>query len=158
MMTREEVLKELKGRFKDDILDLFDKSPKRVYLEIRPDAIVRVGSYIFKDLEARFNIASGVDARTHMEILYHFSLEYLNLLISVRVKLDKSKPAIDSLAPVFKGVNWIEREMNELLGIEFRGHPDMRRLLLADEWPEGVYPLRTDYVEWDNNAIRDRGV
>jgi Ni,Fe-hydrogenase III component G len=158
MMTREEVLKGLKDRFKDDIVDLFDKSPKRVYLEIRPDAIVRVGSYIFKDLEARFNIASGVDARTHLEILYHFSLEYINLLISVRVKLDRAKPSIESLAPVFKGVHWIEREMNELLGIEFRGHPDMRRLLLADEWPEGVYPLRRDYVEWDNNAIRDRGV
>jgi Ni,Fe-hydrogenase III component G len=59
---------------------------------------------------------------------------------------------------VFNGVNWIEREMNELLGIEFEGHPDMRRLLLAKEWPEGVYPLRTDYEEWDKNAIRDRGV
>jgi Ni,Fe-hydrogenase III component G len=158
MMTREEVLKDLKARFKDDIVDLFDKSPKRVYLEIRPDAIVRVGTYIFKDLEARFNIASGVDARTHIEIVYHFSLEYINLLISVRVKLDRKSPAIDSLAPVFKGANWIEREINELLGIEFRGHPDMRRLLLADEWPEGVYPLRRDYREWDVNAVRDRGV
>jgi len=48
--------------------------------------------------------------------------------------------------------------MNELLGIEFRGHPDMKRLLLAKEWPEGVYPLRADYEEWDKNAIRDRGV
>jgi len=158
MMTREEVLKDLKVRFKEDIVDLFDKSPKRVYVEIRPEAIVKVGTYIFKDLQARFNVASGVDARTHMEILYHFSLEYINLLISVRVKLDRKAPAIDSLATVFKGANWIEREMNELLGIKFRGHPDMRRLLLADEWPEGVYPLRADYREWDVNAVRDRGV
>jgi Ni,Fe-hydrogenase III component G len=158
MMTREEVLKDLKDRFMDDILDFFDKSPKRVYMEIRPEAIVGVGTYIFRDLEARFNIASGVDARTHLEILYHFSLEYINLLISVRVKLDRKNPVIDSLAPIFKGANWIEREMNELLGIEFRGHPNMKRLLLADEWPEGVYPLRRDYQEWDVNAVRDRGV
>jgi len=48
--------------------------------------------------------------------------------------------------------------MHELLGIYFIGHPDLSRLLLADEWPEGVYPLRKDYKEWDKKAIRDRGV
>ena len=157
-MTREEILNDLKERFKNDIIDLLDKSQKRVYIEIKPESLVKVATYIFKDLEARFNIASGVDARTHIEILYHFSLEYINVLISLRVKLNKEKPAVDSLAPVFKGANWIEREMYELLGIDFRGHPDLRRLLLADEWPEGVYPLRSDYKEWDKKAIRDRGV
>ncbi len=99
-----------------------------------------------------------MDTRTHLEILYHFSIEYLNVLISLRVKLDKQEPKVTSLAPVFKGANWIEREMNELLGIDFQGHPDLRRLLLADEWPQGVYPLRRDYQEWDKEAIRDRGV
>lgn len=155
---RDEILTDLKERFKEDIIDVFDKSPKRVYVEIKPESLVRVGSYIFKDLEARFNIASGVDTPTNIEILYHFSLEYINLLISLRVKLDRKKPVIDSLAPVFRGANWIEREMHEILGIEFKGHPDMRRLLLPDEWPEGVYPLRADYKEWDKKAIRDRGI
>lgn len=158
MAHREEILKDIRKRFSDDIVDFFDKSKKRVYIEIKPESIVKVAGYIFKDLEARFHIASGVDARTHIEILYHFSLEYINLLISLRVKLDRDNPEIESLAPLFEGANWIEREMNELLGISFRGHPDMRRLLLAKEWPAGVYPLRTDYTEWDRNAIRDRGV
>ena len=45
-----------------------------------------------------------------------------------------------------------------VIGIDFPGHPDLRRLLLAREWPKGVYPLRRDYEEWDRNAIRDRGV
>lgn len=157
-MKREEIITDLKGRFKKDIIDLFDKSPKRVYIEIKPESLTKVATYIFNDLGARFNIASGLDARTHTEILYHFSIENINLLISLRVKLDKEKPKVDSIAPFIKGANWIEREMSEMLGIEFRGHPDMRRLLLADEWPEGVYPLRRDYEEWDKNAIRDRGV
>jgi Ni,Fe-hydrogenase III component G len=157
-MNRDELIQDLQNRFKDDIIELYDKSPKRVYVEINPAAIVSVGSYIFRELEARFNIASGLDAATHLEVLYHFTIERINLLISVRVKLDRNTPEIDSLAPVFKGVNWIEREMNELLGIEFRGHPEMKRLLLSDQWPEGVYPLRQDYEEWDETAIRDRGV
>jgi len=157
-MTREELLGGIKEKFKEDIIDLFDKSPKRVYIEIKPESIIRVATYIFRDLEARFNIATGVDVRTHLEILYHFSIEYLNVLISLRVKLDRSNPEVDSLAPHIKATNWIEREMHELLGINFKGHPNLKRLLLAKEWPEGVYPLRQDYEEWDKNAIRDRGV
>jgi Ni,Fe-hydrogenase III component G len=157
-MTRNEVLKHLKTKFKDDIVEILDKSPQRVYIEIKPESIVKVGTYIFKDLKARFNIASGTDIRFNFEILYHFSIEDINLLISLRVKLPKDKPQIDSLAPYFKAVNWIEREMHELLGIDFKGHPDMRKLLLPDDWPEGVYPLRADYKEWDEKAIRDRGV
>ena len=156
--TREDLLAGIKEKFKEYIVEFFDKSPTRVYIEIKPEAIVKVASYIFKDLKARFNIASGLDARTHLEILYHFSIEYLNVLISLRVKLDKSNPEVDSLAVVFKGVRWIEREMFELLGIRFKGHPDLRRLLLDKKWPEGVYPLRRDYEEWDKSAIRDRGV
>lgn len=157
-MSREEVLKDLRDRFKEDIIDVFDKSAKRVYIEIKPESIRKVAGYIFKDLGARFNIASGVDARDHMEILYHFTIEDINLLISLRVKLQKPDLEIDSLAPIFEGANWIEREIHELLGIDFKGHPDLRKLLLPDDWPEGVYPLRRDYKEWDKKAIRDRGV
>jgi NADH-quinone oxidoreductase subunit C len=157
-MTREEVLDDLRKKFKDDIIEFFDKSPKRVYVEIRPDSIVQVASYIFKDLKARFNTASGVDVRYHIEILYHFLIEDINLLISLRVKLQKPKLEIDSLSPIFEGSSWIEREIHEILGINFRGHKDLRKLLLPDDWPEGVYPLRRDYKEWDKNVIRDRGV
>jgi Ni,Fe-hydrogenase III component G len=157
-MTREEVLGDLRKKFKDDIIEVLDKSPKRVYIEIKPESIIQVASYIFKDLKARFNTASGVDTRYHIEILYHFFIEDINLLISLRVKLQKPKLEIDSLSTIFEGANWIEREIHEILGINFKGHPDLRKLLLPDDWPDGVYPLRRDYKEWDKNAIRDRGV
>ena len=158
-MKREDVLINIQERFKEDIIEVFDKTLKRVYIDIKPEAIIRMTRYIFEDLSARFNIASGVDTRYNIEILYHFTLEEINLIISLRVKLDKKKKLeIDSLAPVFEGANWIEREIHELLGIDFKGHPDLRRLLLPDEWPEGVYPLRRDYKEWDKTAIRDRGI
>lgn len=158
-MKREEILKELQDKFKDDIVSLLDKSRKRVYIEIKPESITSLARYIFRSLGARFSIASGVDCRHHIEILYHFILEEINLMVSLRVKLDKKKKIeIDSIAPLFEAANWIEREMREILGIDFKGHPDMRKLLLPDEWPEGLYPLRRDYKEWDEGAIRDRGV
>ena len=157
-MTREEVLGDLRKKFKDDIVEILDERSKKVYIEIKQESLVKVARYIFKDLKARFNTASGVDMRYHMEILYHFLIENINLLISLRVKLQKSKLEIDSLSPIFEGANWIEREMHEILGINFKGHPDLKRLLLPDDWPDGVYPLRRDYKEWDKNVIRDRGV
>ncbi len=157
-MTKEEILKDIKDKFKEDIIDIFDKSPKRVYIEIKPGSIIGVAGYIFKDLGARFNTASGMDARSRMEILYHFTVEEIKLLISLRVKLPKEKLEIESLTSVIKGANWIEREIHEMLGIEFKGHPDLRKLLLPDDWPEGVHPLKCDYKEWDKKAIRDRGV
>lgn len=157
-MTREEILKDIMTGLKDDIIDVFDKSQKRVYIGIKPETLTRASEYIFKELGARFNIASGMDARKHMEILYHFTFEKINLVVSLRVKLAKDAPRIASLTPLFKGANWIEREINEMLGIEFTGHPDMKRLLLPEDWPKGVYPLRADYEEWDKGAIRDRGL
>jgi Ni,Fe-hydrogenase III component G len=157
-MTREEVLSGIRTRFGDLILEFFDKSAKRVYIDLKPVGLVPLASHLFQDLGARFHIASGVDTRFHLEVLYHFSVETLNLLVTLRVKLDKKAPRVDSLATTIKGAAWIEREIHELLGIDFAGHPDLRRLLLSEEWPEGVYPLRQDYQEWDAQAIRDRGV
>ncbi len=156
-MEREKILESIKERFKDNIIEVFDKSKDRVYIEIKPEFLIDIVKYIFKDLGARFNTATGIDARYYMEILYHFIIEDINLLISLRVKLNKQKLEITSIAPLFEGANWIEREIHEMLGVDFKGHPDLRRLLLSDDWPEEICPLRCDYKEWDKKAIRDRG-
>ena len=157
-MTREEVLLDFTSRFIEDILDLEDKSRTRVYVHIKSEAIVRIGTYLFRNVGARFNIATATDMPPNIEILYHFLFEDINLIISLRVLLDRKKPEIESLAKDIQAFDWIEREMSELLGITFIGHPDPRRLLLADNWPEGVYPLRQDYEEWDEKADRTRGL
>ncbi len=157
-MNRQESLQVLRQRFSEEIISVFEKSPKRIYIQIQPDAIVRLAQYLFKEIRARFIIASGVDGRNQMEILYHFTVEEINLVISLRVILPKAKLEIASLTSVFTAAHWIEREIHELLGINFVGHPKLKRLLLPEDWPEGVYPLRKDYQEWDPTAIRDRGV
>ena len=157
-MNRQELLQVLRQRFSEEIISVFEKSPKRFYIQIQPDAIVRLAQYLFKEIRARFIIASGVDGRNQMEILYHFTVEEINLVISLRVILPKTKLEIASLTSVFTAAHWIEREIHELLGINFVGHPKLKRLLLPEDWPEGVYPLRKDYQEWDPTAIRDRGV
>ncbi len=63
--------------------------------------------------------------------------------VRLRVWLGGNDPAVDSLVPVWPGANWLEREIFDLFGIRFLGHPDLRRILLPDDW-EG-HPLRRDY-------------
>ena len=85
-----------------------------------------------------------------MEILYHFSEDSTGKIYSLRVKVPKDDLKIDSLTSLIKGAEFIEREIFEMLGIEFTGHPNLTRLLLAEDWPEGIYPLRRD-----EKGIRD---
>ena len=101
--------------------------------------------YIFSESGARFNIASAVDTPEGIEILYHFTFDKLNLLISIKTLLDKDDPHIQSLTAIMKGAEWIEREIHELFGVEFDGHPNPKPLLLPDDWPKGKCPLRRDY-------------
>jgi Ni,Fe-hydrogenase III component G len=65
--------------------------------------------------------------------------------LTVKALAARPELAIDSIAPVVPAANWIEREMHDLLGAQFRNHPDMRRLILDDSWPQGVHPLRKDF-------------
>jgi NADH:ubiquinone oxidoreductase subunit C len=139
----QDIIGRLKETFFDKILKIQERSLRRIYLEIRPEDIVSFAKFIFKDLGCRFCIASGTDTPEGLEILYHFSDDSTGRILSLRVLLkDKKHPQIDSLALVFKGAEWIEREIWEMLGINFLGHPNLKRLLLADAWPEGEYPLR----------------
>jgi len=63
--------------------------------------------------------------------------------IGLRTSVSSQQPIIDSLVPVWPGANWLEREIFDLYGIRFEGHPDLRRILLPDEF-EG-FPLRRDF-------------
>ena len=125
------------------IVSWHEHSGRRIYFSIKKEDIVFTVRFLFKEMGMRFSIASGTDTPEGLEILYHFSFDKTGEIFSVRVLLeDKEHLEIDSITPLFPGAEWIEREMWELLGINFKGHPNLKRLLLAEDWPEGDYPLR----------------
>jgi NADH:ubiquinone oxidoreductase subunit C len=135
----------LRERLEDKTTDWYEHSARRIYVSVRPQDLKEIASILFKEFKLRFAIASGQDTPAGLEILYHFSFDRSGEIISVRVLIkDKKKPEIDSLAPLFPAAEWIEREIWEMLGINFKGHPNLKRLLLSDEWPQGKYPLRHD--------------
>ena len=82
---------------------------------------------------------SGVDMRDHLEVVYHLRSLSRNWLLQVKVALEPGKPQVDSLVGLWLSANWLERETYDLFGMVFVGHPDLRRILLDDEF-EG-YPL-----------------
>lgn len=146
-MTIDEVLKKITDKFGSNVLKVDKKNEKRAYVDIYPKDIVDFTKYIFKDLGLRFNIASAVDDFDALEILYHFSLDRAGFVVTVRAILkDKEYPHIDTITTVTKSAWWIEREIHELFGVEFDGNSDLRPLLLPDDWPKGVYPLRKNFV------------
>ena len=144
-MNRAEILQNIKNKFSDKIKKFFEKSRKRVYIDISHEDIADFTRLIFLDLGARFNTASAVDTPKGIEILYHFTFDEINLLVSLRALLDKNDPHIRSMTPIMEGAEWIEREIHELFGVEFDGHPNLKPLLLPDDWPKGKCPLRRDY-------------
>ncbi len=143
-MTRQEIIENIKVRSGKDMLGFLDRSAKRVYFTVKKESLPKLVRYLFNDVKARFAIASGVDTRKAIEILYHFSIDSIGLIVSLRVILEKPRPGIDSLTSIMKCAEWIEREIHELLGVDFPGHPNLKHLLLKDDWPEGNYPLRRD--------------
>jgi Ni,Fe-hydrogenase III large subunit/Ni,Fe-hydrogenase III component G len=100
------------------------------------------------ELGARFLVTAGIDRRPlagDFAVLHLFSLDRDGLFVVLDCAVDPDRASIESITSVVPGANWSEREFRDLIGVVPEGHPDPRRLVLADDWPEGVYPLRRDF-------------
>jgi len=138
-----DIREKIKQKLDKRIIVWEEKSPRRIYFTIKKEDIFETVRFLFKDLGLRFSIATGTDMPQALEILYHFSFDKTGEFYSVRTLIeDKIKPEIASITPIFPGAEWIEREIWEMLGIKFIGHPNLKRLLLAEDWPQGNYPMR----------------
>lgn len=90
---------------------------------------------------------SGVDYETHLETVYHLVNLQDKMTWCFKVRTDREEAEVPSVADVWSGANWNEREAYDLLGIRFTGHPNLVRIMLPDDWVG--YPLRKDYVPID---------
>jgi NADH-quinone oxidoreductase subunit C len=101
------------------------------------------------DVKLQFNLLTDATCLDRYPVEPRFELNYHLVSIPrrdkvrLRVNLAGDDPVVDSLVTVWPGANWLEREIFDLFGIRFSGHPDLRRILLPEDW-EG-YPLRRDY-------------
>uniref|UniRef100_UPI00047B5848 NADH-quinone oxidoreductase subunit C n=1 Tax=Bacillus sp. J33 TaxID=935836 RepID=UPI00047B5848 len=89
----------------------------------------------------------GTDFETHMEVYAHLYSYKNRQSVALKVKISRDEPEIDSLQPLWAGANWPECEAFDLLGIKFKGHPNLYRIMLGDDWIG--HPLRKDYEPYD---------
>ncbi|PFC33232.1 NADH-quinone oxidoreductase subunit C [Bacillus thuringiensis] len=89
----------------------------------------------------------ATDFVTHMEVYVHLFSYGKKQSVAVKVKLDREAPQVESVTALWKGADWPEREAYDLLGIVFKGHPNLTRILMPDDWVG--YPLRKDYEPYD---------
>ena len=109
-------------------------------LDIERESLVAVCRFLRDQLGFDLlSCVSGVDMLDHLETVYHMRSTTRGQLLQVKVKIEREKPEVDSVVSVWPTANWLERETYDMYGIHFSGHPDLRRMLLDDDF-EG-YPL-----------------
>ncbi|CRI00340.1 NAD(P)H-quinone oxidoreductase subunit J [Streptococcus pneumoniae] len=119
-------------------------------LVVEPSEYYEVMELLRSHEELAFDYMSELHATdfvTHMEVYVHLFSYGKKQSVAVKVKLDREAPQVESVTALWKGADWPEREAYDLLGIVFKGHPNLSRILMPDDWIG--HPLRKDYEPYD---------
>jgi NADH-quinone oxidoreductase subunit D len=144
-MTPGEIHEALRARFGEDVLG-FEDALRDQTVRIAPGRLHDACLFLRDDdaLHCDFlRCLTGVDRKEAIDVVYHVFSYGKRHGIVLRVRLDRERPEVASVQDVWPTANWYEREAYDLLGVAFRGHPDLPRLLLPDDWVG--HPLRKDY-------------
>ena len=163
MKNPEEIFEILKEKFNDDIIELNTKSPFEKVIFVSPLKIKDVSLFLREDAELDFCslvLLSGIDdangektddgdgAKTitggTLSIYYHLESIQLKQKLILKVSTPRENPEVESVIDVWRSADWQEREVFDMYGIKFLNHPDLRRILMPEDWEAG-YPLRKDY-------------
>lgn len=149
MTTIEEAVSLLKDKLGNKVIECKTPKPRRAYILVKPGYHRDAISLLLETFdETGLSTITGTDLRTEIEVNYH--IQCRGLVITIKNRVPKEKPQIMTVTDLIPGAALYEREVFDLLGVVFRGHPDLKRLVLSDDWPEGSYPLRKD---WDPRVI-----
>lgn len=116
-------------------------------LKIAPAALADMCEFLKSSSDLAFDYPADLTAADwpdRLELVYHLYSMSLNHKVTLKADLERENPVAPSVVSVWKGAEWQEREIFDLFGVRFDGNPDLRRILLPEEF-EG-YPLRKDYV------------
>ena len=140
----------LKVRFADAVGELTGSRRDNMSVTVPPAALVDVCRFLRTEPGLEFDCLSnlsGVDypKRSVIEVVYHLYSYAHRHLLALKVPAPRDNPVVPSVAGLWSHADWQEREVFDLLGVTFEGHPDLRRILMPEDWPG--HPLRKDFVE-----------
>ena len=143
-----EIAEKIKNKFLQEILDI-NQFRDQVSVTIKRDKIIDICRYLYEDPDIRMDFLSdlcGVDypeRKPRFEIVYNLCSLKHGHRIRIKALIPEDNPSIDSVVSIWSGANWHEREACDMFGIVFNGHPDLRRILMPEEW--NGFPLRKNY-------------
>jgi len=116
---------------------------------VRHDHLQKVMEFLKNDSRLQFDMLADITAvdylgrKPRFDVVYHLVSLPLGHRLRIKVRLDDTAPEVVSLAPLWSSANWLEREVWDMFGIRFIGHPDLKRILLYEQF--AGHPLRKDY-------------
>ena len=125
--------------------------------EASRDIIADLLAFLKNDATLSFNYLTDITAVHYPEkenalgVVYHLHSFRSNVRVRIKVFLAVSDPSIPSATPLWDGANWMERETFDFFGIQFTGHPDLKRILNVDDMT--VFPMRREYPLEDPNRV-----
>lgn len=146
-MTPEDIHSRLRARFGEAVADWRAAEHGDSYIEITPGVLRDAAQFLRDDRDLLFDylrLVTGVDRGDSLCSIYHvYSYVHLHA-VTLHVSVARANPRVPSVVGIWPAAEWHEREAYDMMGIEYEGHPNLRRILLPDDW-EG-FPLRKDYV------------
>ncbi|HHT9111534.1 MAG TPA: NADH-quinone oxidoreductase subunit C [Candidatus Brocadiaceae bacterium] len=147
-MDNESLATLVKNRFSDAIVDsgIFRNE---LTLVVKKERIAEIAGFLKENEDLEFNFLSdlcGVDrveSNGVFEVVYHLYSLSKNHRVRLKVYIPSNEPRVSTVTHVWKTANWHEREAYDMFGIQFDGHPDLRKILMPDEFKG--HPLRKDY-------------
>ncbi|MBM4136454.1 MAG: NADH-quinone oxidoreductase subunit C [Nitrospira sp.] len=148
-MNPKDIAEKIKEKFPDQVVDVTEFRDQ-VSVIVKKDRIVTICKYLHDDPLLSLDHLQDLTAADYLkkkevrfEVVYNlYSIKYRHK-IRIRAQVPENDTKISSVVPIWAGANWHERECFDMFGIIFTGHPDLRRILMPEDW-EG-YPLRKDY-------------
>lgn len=148
-MDFQEIIAKLNEKFPDEEINAVTEHAGDPYALVPATKIVEIATFLKEEPALNFDCLSnvtGVDApEENLDVVYHFFSYEKRHVLCLKVRVPKTAAKVPTLEKIYPTANWQEREAYDLLGVEFSGHSDLRRIMLPDDW-EG-YPLRKDYKE-----------
>lgn len=143
------ILEYLKERWSERILETHDFRGDETVV-MRPEGLREAFRALKEEPKLAFNFLTDITCVDYLgkkeprfEVVYHLCSMRTRRRLRVKVPVPEADPTVESLTPLWHGANWLEREVWDMFGIRFLGHPDLRRILLYEEF-QG-HPLRKDY-------------
>ncbi len=143
-MTDEAIINEIKKNPKFKDLEITNPAPRRIFISVDTTNLIDAVKHLKDQLEfTHLSTITGVDKGEVFEILYHLANPFACL--TIRTTIPRNHPHVPTITGVMPGAILYERELQDMFGMVVEQIPDPRPLVLPDNWPAGVYPLRKDW-------------